>query len=276
MALSETDVLTVRIAGLTVTLDLVGCDDPARARIFERYKNFLVPMQSAAPTIRIRVEQGPDYLPFPSSREWQIRTTSDKGHIEFESHFEKGWVDYSAGEGALVMRERGDPENFLRVLFAWLCLDQQGLLIHASGVISQGKGYVFMGASGSGKTTAARLSLHRTVLSDDMVIVKKEGERFYLYGVPFQGDFPEAQRTNASAELHRIFALAKDSDHFVSPLGVAEAVARLTACVPFVMSQPANAQKVIHICEELGKQVPIRELHFRPDARFWEVIDGRD
>ncbi len=56
------------------------------------------------------------------------------------------------------MRPGGNPENYLRVIYAWRCLEQGALLVHASGVIRRGRGFVFFGPSGSGKTTSARLS----------------------------------------------------------------------------------------------------------------------
>jgi hypothetical protein len=225
-------------------------------------------------SIRIRTEPGPEFIRLNVSPTWQILTNERDGLIQFESYYEKGWVDRQKGLGELVMRPQGDPENYLRVLFAWMCLEQDGLLLHAGGVISNGKGYVFFGASGSGKTTIARLSLDRTILSDDLVIVKKKGPIFRLYGVPFRGDFPEAPRHNASADLRGLYTLVKDSRHYLEPVGLQEAVARLTACVPFVMVQPGAAQRVSELCIELAKQVQVQSLHFRADPGFWEVIDG--
>jgi hypothetical protein len=74
--------------------------------------------------------------------------------------------------------------------------------------------------------------------------------------------------------LHGLFALAKDTEHRVSPLRAPEAVAHLLACVPFVMTDPKNTQRVVEICAELTAAVGVRKLHFRRDDKFWEVIDG--
>jgi hypothetical protein len=268
------DRFTIRIADFPVLLDLTGCDQATVAQIADRYAAFVVPSEIAALAIRIRTEAGPEFIPLNISSTWQILTFERAGRIQFKSYFEEGWVDRQKGQGELVLRPQGDPENYLRVLFAWMCLEQEGLLLHASGVISNGNGYVFFGASGSGKTTVARLSLDRIVLSDDLVIIKKKGPVFRLYGVPFRGDFPEAPRHNASADLRGLYTLVKDSRHSLSPVGVQEAVARLTSCVPFVTAQPAAAQRVSEICFDLATQVPVQSLHFRTDPGFWEVIDG--
>jgi hypothetical protein len=111
-------------------------------------------------------------------------------------------------------------------------------------------------------------------LSDDLVIIKKQAARFSVFGVPFRGDLPEAPRTNAVADLQGLFALVKYSEHRISPMPAPEAVARLSACLPFVLTHSANAQRVTEICADLSAAVPVRKLFFRRDDKFWEVIDG--
>lgn len=267
------DQLTISIADLPITLQLDQLDAAARAKIVEHYTDFIVPPAQAQYVVDVRVEPGVEFIPFGFSMAWQIRTTRKNDRIEFESHCEKGWVDGATRRGELVIRPRGgNIENFLRVLYAWLCIEDNSLLLHACGISRHQRGYVFFGPSGSGKTTTARLSANDTILSDDLVIIKKNRGRFLVYGTPFRGDLPEAPRTNQSADLAGAYALTKDSRHFLAPLAPSEAVARLAQCVPFVMQQPQSALRVMDICRDLVTLVPVRMLHFRLDSGFWELI----
>lgn len=266
--------LNLSIAGIPVTLRLNNLDEPMRARLLERYAAFVAPVPPAALAIDVQVEPGPEYIPFDSAETWQVKSAVQAGRLEFESHLEKGWMDLTAGHGGLTLRPKGDTENFLRVLYAWQCLDRGALLLHASGVVRLGKGYVFFGPSGSGKTTISQLSLEHTVLSDDLVIVKKYSQTCRVYGVPFRGDMPEAPRANVEADLRGLFMLVKADEHRLTPVSASEAVARLAACVPFVMSQPANAWRVAELCADLVASMPVFALHFRREAGFWSVIDG--
>ena len=266
--------LSLSIAEIPVTLQLHNLDEPMCARIAERYQAFEAASSPGAVSIDVYVEPGPEYIPFQSAATWQIKTSLQDGRLEFESHLEKGWIDLTANHGMLTLRPNGDPENFLRVLYAWQCLDHDALLVHSSGVIRHGRGYVFFGPSGSGKTTISRLSLDHIVLSDDLVIVKKHDQTVRVYGVPFRGDMAEAPRTNAAADLRGLFMLTKANEHRLMPVSASEAVARLSACVPFVMAQPAQAKRVAELCAQLIKSVPVQALHFRQDAGFWSVIDG--
>ncbi len=268
------DLLTISIVDSPVTLRLDECVDDTRRRLHEHYAPFAVPPDPRAPEIDLRVEPGPAYLPVESARTWQAQSALQADRIEFRSFFEQGYVSLKDGQGSLVMRPHGDPENFLRVVYAWLCLRKGALLLHASGIIRGDRGYVFFGPSGSGKTTITRLSQAHTVLSDDMVILAAQNGRWRVHGVPFRGAFLQAPRTNAVADLYGLCALVKDSEHRVTPVAPAEAVARLAGSVPFVMTGPENTRRVTEICTALHAAVPVRALHFRQDSGFWEVLDG--
>ena len=268
------DSITISIADIPVTLVLDDCDDTSRAWIIDRYAAFTVFDRLPRVSIRVRVEKGPLYIPIGTAATYQIRTTVHDGRIDFTSYYEIGWMDRTTGQAEIVMRPGGSTENFLRVLYAWLGLEQNMLVLHACGVISKGRGFVFFGPSGSGKTTVARLSSDRTVLSDDIVIIREVAGVYRVYGVPFRGDFPEAPRTNASADLLGLSILVKSAEHRLVPVVAPEAVARLSACVPFVMTHHANVQRVMDICRDLVARVPVRALHFRRDAEFWRILDG--
>jgi serine kinase of HPr protein (carbohydrate metabolism regulator) len=45
---------------------------------------------------------------------------------------------------------------FLKLLMSLLLPSRRAVLIHASGVVIQGEGVIFLGDSGAGKTTTAR------------------------------------------------------------------------------------------------------------------------
>ncbi|MCI0477120.1 MAG: hypothetical protein L0Y55_12795, partial [Anaerolineales bacterium] len=109
---------TLSIADWRVTLLLDECDAATRAQILARYDAFIVPFDPAALAVRVRTESGALFIPFQDHGVWQIRTTThaSRGVIQFESHAEKGWMDRAAGRGELILRPRGNIENYLRVL----------------------------------------------------------------------------------------------------------------------------------------------------------------
>ena len=71
-----------------------------------------------------------------------------------------------------------------------LCKNK-GIIAHALAIDDQGKGLMFFGRTGRGKTTLANLYKDHckdtTVLSDERVIIRKRDKRFWLYGTPWPG-----------------------------------------------------------------------------------------
>jgi hypothetical protein len=266
-------VIRIEIADTCVGLKL---DDAKIAQqILDRYADFLSPDGTPEVTVQVEVREGVQFLPLEPGL-YVINSSFQDGRLTFGSYFEAGSVDMATGQGKLLMAPSGNIENFLRVLYAWRCVHHGALLLHASGVIKDGRAFVFFGPSGSGKTTMARLSLDHTVLSDDLMIIKKEDGAYKAYGVPFRGDIPEAPRTNAQANLYGLFRLKKDTSHFTRPLSCSQATADLISCVPLVVEDQIMSQRAMAICADLVASVPVKELHFTQDQGFWRVIDETD
>ena len=75
----------------------------------------------------------------------------------------------------------------IRLFVNWLS-NTGDFVLHASGLVYEGKGYCFLGESGRGKSTLARyLSTEPgvTILGEDQVIIRYLGDRFYVFGTPW-------------------------------------------------------------------------------------------
>ena len=132
-------VLPIEIAHIPVELHLDNLPAAQQAKLHEYYGAFRVPTANGGIPFRMHIEPGPPYIDPTQYRYWQVRTARQAGRITFESFYEAGWIDRDAGEAELTLRPVGDPENFLRVLYAWEALVRGCLLVHASGVIRGGK-----------------------------------------------------------------------------------------------------------------------------------------
>ena len=166
-------------------------------------------------------------------------------------------------------------ENFLRTLYAWFCVKNDSILLHAAGVIRNGEGYVFFGPSGAGKTTTTYLAAKQGhILSDDLVIIRKHKGQYHLYGVPFKGELSDAPRSNKHAPLKGIFRLRQDDSHYLEPLSTTTAIAELVASAPFVVRELSLSPDLISVCTDLARSTTVQQLHFKRDDGFWEVIDG--
>lgn len=203
-----------------------------------------------------------------------METKFEGDRLFFRSYLEKGEVDFQAGRGRIKMRPEGNIENLLRIVIAWLSVNNDALLLHAAGVIREGQGYVFFGPSGAGKTTTSRISAESSdVVSDDIVVIRLSHGEATLHGVPFRGNLAEAPRANQSAPLKALFRIRQDTEHFIRPLSRVTAVADLVASSPFIVRELSMSDKLVDVCDRVVTTLPVLALHFKRDDGFWKVID---
>ena len=229
-------------------------------------------------------------LLFNSGRLWQLYRDDDSYRFHFTSPA-LGQVpykvatfsgDFSTGEISL-RRDVLGGRRFLNPLeypldellvTNFLALGR-GVEVHACGLKTpEGEGCLFVGPSGAGKTTMARLWLSQreaTVLSDDRIILRKEEDRIWMYGTPWHGD----ARLSAPvrAELTRVFFLRHGPRNQLARKGTAEAVARFfAACFPPFHSS-TGVDFSLGFYEEITGAIPCVELEFVPDGRVVEFIE---
>lgn len=81
--------------------------------------------------------------------------------------------------------------SMVRFLFAQAVLEHDGVFVHASCVSMEGKSYLFLGKSGTGKSTHARQWLQTfpdcRLLNDDNPALRIENGKVMVYGTPWSG-----------------------------------------------------------------------------------------
>jgi hypothetical protein len=164
-------------------------------------------------------------------------------------------------------------ENALRVLAAYRLLELGGAMIHSAGIAGDGEGYLLLGPSGAGKTTASQLCLEEgaTVLSDDLNALVREGEGARLLKLPFTGDLGDRAGAPATVPLRALLRLAKGPER-LRPLSRAAALAGLVAAAPFVNRDPWRREALLDALQPLAAAVPAWELTFPRGARLWSIL----
>ncbi|MGE5280359.1 MAG: hypothetical protein ACM3L6_06425 [Deltaproteobacteria bacterium] len=150
----------------------------------------------------------------------------------------------------------------------------RGLLVHACGLkTADGRGLLFLGNSGAGKSTTARLWKDEpgvTFFSDDRLILRRIGGRFWMYGTPWHGDARVYSPQRVA--LTRIFFLKHASQNSVTRLtGAAAAAHVLKRSFPAFWDKEAMAFS-LRFCDTLVRHVPCYEFGFLPDASAVDFI----
>ncbi|MBQ3658111.1 MAG: hypothetical protein II956_14915 [Bacteroidales bacterium] len=87
--------------------------------------------------------------------------------------------------------EKFSTDNALMIVFALSTASKSTLLFHSSVIAYGGKGYMFLGKSGTGKSTHSRLWLQNVLgarlLNDDNPVVRIFSEEIKVFGSPWSG-----------------------------------------------------------------------------------------
>lgn len=123
--------------------------------------------------------------------------------------------------------------NSLMVLYALATANQMTALFHSAIVSYEGRGYMFLGKSGTGKSTHARLWLNHIagteLVNDDNPVVRKQGDAFWVYGSPWSGKTPCYR--NVGFPLGGIVLLSQAPYNKIRPLQGVEAYVALVTSI---------------------------------------------
>ena len=157
---------------------------------------------------------------------------------------------------------------FLRVAYGIAAASFQTIKIHASVIEKEGKALVFMGKSGTGKSTHSQNWLkfvpHCQLLNDDEPIVRiLKDDSIRVYGAPWSGSTPCYR--DASAEVAAFVRLYQSEENKLTPLKGVNAFTALYQSVAILRSDKENKEQIITTVNNILEQVPIYRLDNRPD-----------
>ena len=138
------------------------------------------------------------------------------------------------------------------------------LLLHASGVCHEGRGYCFVGESGAGKSTLlAALASQKgfTALGEDQVIIRLIDNEFWLFGTPWHTQ-PDLC-SPLGVPLERVIFLDRTREPQLSAVAPAEGVMRLlqTAFIPYY--RPVAVEAQLERMARLAETKPFSLLSYR-------------
>jgi hypothetical protein len=281
----------VRIAGFTLE---VRAADVKNLNVAPGagYASFLVPPAPPDVTISVSASDGEAddarACLFDSGGSWRLYRHDDGFLFRFCSPalgpepYKTARFSPDFSRGSIVLhrpyfaeRTAVDPLQYPldELLLISLLGQQRGVEIHSCGVVHREAGYLFVGQSGAGKSTMARLWLARrgvVILSDDRVVLRGEPDGVWMYGTPWHGEEPLA--SPARARLSRVFFLRQHGRNELTAVSRPEAVTRLfAAAFPPFHDRAAVAFTLDFLNTVLGS-VPAYELRFTPTASVLDLI----
>lgn len=158
--------------------------------------------------------------------------------------------------------------NALMIVFAYASAFKQTLLLHASLVRHNDKGYAFVAKSGTGKSTHVNMWLQNIadcdLMNDDNPIVRIIDNEIYIYGTPWSGKTPCYR--NIKARLGAICKVVRDKKNDVLPYSP---ISAFTAMLPCCSAMKWDSGCFRSFCDTLSFIIErglIHELHCLPNS----------
>ena len=157
--------------------------------------------------------------------------------------------------------------NAVMLLYAFFSAPYDTMMVHASVIAHGGQGYMFLGKSGTGKSTHSRLWLTHIedteLLNDDNPVVRVHGSEVVVYGTPWSGKTPCYK--NMQVPLKAIVRLSQAPYNKISRLAPLQSFASLMpACS--CKRWDSEAMGMLHkAVEKAISIVPCYHLECLPD-----------
>lgn len=258
------------------------------ARYMDNYKPFAVGECDCVFSLQVVVgEEFPAYVEEIRQDEEGQKiicglTNDGKSAFEFCLHEKKAGLlvcskDYKDAklyvlDGILPSLLKYAVNNSLMVMYALATASYGTALFHAAVVKREGKGYMFLGKSGTGKSTHARIWLKYNegseLLNDDNPVVRfyetDQGKGYaVVYGSPWSGKTPCYK--NEECELGGLVLLAQAPYNEITRLPGLQAYAAILPCISGKRWERSIADGLHNTENALAANVPVWYLKCLPD-----------
>ena len=229
--------------------------------------------------------------PVPSTEDWNLlytdRSDEDMPRIEMYQRPDE-WLFcvsmYRESETVCAMRCSADwkhidlfmqastarfaIDNAAMLVYAFATADKATLLFHSSVTVLDGKAYMFLGHSGTGKSThsqqwhAAFPEAH--LLNDDNPAVRVlDDQRVVVYGTPWSGKTPCYK--NESAPVQALVQLAQAPENKITRLKMTQAYPYILASVSGLKVMPEMMDRIFESIAKVLEISPVYRLECLPN-----------
>lgn len=184
-------------------------------------------------------------------------------------------VDSTWYHGTLIKVDNEQSlDLFLLQMFYAQAVKQNMILLHSSLIDWKGRGLMFLGPSGIGKTTQAELwNQYRDalIINGDAVFVQETPDTFLGWGTPWHGSSPYCE--NTSVPVAAMVVLKQAPKNSIRELTGFEKVTEVSNSVFYPQWVEGGMELCLETLDHLLTKIPVYELSCRPDEGAVELVE---
>lgn len=207
--------ITISIAGFNLLLNFYPVQDYAQSKkIFKKtllhcLNGFIIPNTDQQVYITFNIQDTATY---------EIIYSKKKSFVEI-AEFDKNNV--------VNLHYQLSVPQFLLILanlLSSLLQHHDGFILHGSAALRNNKADIYIGQSGSGKSTIIKLLKNEfPSIADDQIYIRKRQGVFMLYQTPYMENAPWIQKTHKPFTIGKIYLLHQDTMTIVKKISEQEA-----------------------------------------------------
>lgn len=194
-----------------------------------------------------------------------------------------GYFDHNSNTGIYyISRKRGtvrrNPLLPLQSSMSLYLPKCSALLFHCSAVIDDmGRGHIFTGKSGAGKTTISkkmRDELGFKIIADDTVVLKYEADKLVAYTTPFWDEVKSAAKFG---EIDTINAIYQSENTSIKQYSISESRICLLKNTIYRASKFEAIQHWSYVLDTANKFIKCcryNSMNFEKNLKFWRLMNG--
>lgn len=181
-------------------------------------------------------------------------------------------------QGNTVFISSSDSELYIKYA-AWIAyflpaIEKEVIPIHASSIVKDSEAVLFLGESGTGKSTHTRLWLRYIedsyLLNDDSPLLRIKDDKIFVCGSPWSG------KTHCYRQemipLKAIVRLSQYSENIISHSDILRSIGAVhPSFPPFSAYDKSLSEKVICMIDKIVKNIPVYELKCLPNREAAEM-----
>lgn len=200
--------------------------------------------------------------------ELQYLNSQYRHHMLFSEGF--GMADLAPAWEDPTLKEAFS--SLVRIAYSLAILRHGAISIHASAIHRQGESILFLGKSGTGKSTHANLWLEHDptaqLLNDDNPTLRREGEQIKAYGTPWSGKRPCYK--NEGYPVRGIVRLSQAPQNRFRRLADTEAFIALLPSCSMIRQEEDGADRAYTLLGDIIQHVIVGSLTCRPDQEAYQ------
>ncbi len=158
-----------------------------------------------------------------------------------------------------------------------LSINKIGIILHSACISWKGRGFLFSGVSGSGKSTISeiwRKEDEAKVLTDERVIIRDCNKDLWAYGTPWHGT--AEIHINTGIPVENIFFIRHGKVNSVARISTMDAANRLiTRCFP-AFWQREGVEFALDYCARIARLKRCFDFQFVPDKSATDFLKKWD